>query len=84
MKASFFGIGNQEIDVDPEGSPSGYENAGRLPGRNTAVPGCEDLRLADVDHLAIGVLHQINARRARKALDLSPNIRRGLSLIRWF
>ena len=81
----FFGIGDQKVDVHYRGQPEADMKT-RVAALREILPhpAAQVLGLADVDHLAIGVLHQINARRAREPFDLGPDVRRGLFLMGWF
>ena len=81
----FFGVGDQKVDIHHRGQPEADMKT-RVASLREVLPhpASQVLGLADVDHLAIGVLHQINARRAREAFDLGPNVRRRLSLFSWF
>ena len=64
-------VGGQEVDVghlaDPVADPAVL---GRGLVEVRAGPAAEVLRLADVDHPPLGVLHQVDARRGGELLDL--------------
>ena len=64
-------VGGQEVDVGDLADPVADPAVGR--GRLVEVragPAAQVLRLADVDDPPLGVLHQVEARRGGKLLDL--------------
>ena len=72
----FFGVGDQEVDVHHRGQAEADVKA-RVAGLGVVLPhpAAQVLGLADVDDLAVGVFHQIHARRAGEAVDLGADVR---------
>ena len=81
----FLGVGDQEVDVHHRGQAEADMKA-RVAALRVVLshPAAQVLGLADIDDLAVGVLHQIHARRAREAFDLGADIRHGASPTRCF
>ena len=71
-------VGGEEVDVDDLADP--VADPAVVGGRLLEVrarPGAEVLRLADVDHPPLGVLHQVEAGRGRERADLLAGAERG-------